>query len=35
LQPEAYHLGAEDFARRLAEDIAQKARLLGGINLAQ
>jgi len=35
LQPEAYHLGAEDFALRLAEDIAQKARLLGGINLAQ
>jgi tripartite-type tricarboxylate transporter receptor subunit TctC len=35
LQPDAYHLGAEDFARRLAADIAQKARLLAGINLAQ
>jgi tripartite-type tricarboxylate transporter receptor subunit TctC len=35
LQPEAYHLGADDFARRLAGDIAQKAGLLGGINLSQ
>lgn len=35
LQPAAYHLDAEEFGRRLAADIAQKARLLGGINLAQ
>lgn len=35
MQPAAYHLNAEGFSRRLAADVARKALLLAGINLAQ
>lgn len=34
LQPEAYHTGADAFARRLARDVAEKSELLRGIDLS-